>query len=66
MAALHAYEPSAVPDMLEHLQGRKSPGRLDTMALLQLGIEQVLALLGLGADSPADVLVELRERALVR
>ena len=36
------------------------------MALLQHGIEQVMALLGLGADNPATVLVQLCERALVR
>ena len=47
-------------------QGRKAPGRLDTMAVLQHGIEQSMALLGLGADSPATVLVQLCERALVR
>ena len=41
-------------------------GQLDNMALLQLGVEQVMALLGLGADSPATVLTQLRERALVR
>ena len=39
---------------------------MNSLAILQLGIEQVLAVLGLGADNPATVLAELRERALVR